>query len=410
LNIPSTSRSTKSPGFWVGVIVFVTLLATLIKLYLAYFTAGSADVAGYVDYVAKIHQFGVRAYYYNGPYNNTFNNPPFMIHALRALDWLATKTHLAFPFWLRFVSTLADVGTFAVMYRVIKRFLPDCKATAVILLLALSPIAIVISGFHGSTASEMVFLLVLSVYLLEDRARVILAGAMFGMALNVKVSALMLAPAILLYLPNWRTRIKFFGATAAVIFIGSLPFLLQEPKIILHDVLGYSSIYGNWGWTSLMSRWYPTPPQFAREPFEVISIHGVFATTAKWLMLLIIAVSSVLMNRRRPKPSLFLQCGLIISVFLVFTPGFGSQYMMWLLPWIVILGLWPTIIYYAAGSIYILVTYACYFAFASASYCPGELFFYPMLVCWLSIIAMLVFYVRAVGQPTARLQETNVNS
>jgi hypothetical protein len=97
LNTPSTSRSTKSPGFWVGVIVFVTLLATLIKLYLAYFTAGSADVAGYVDYVAKIHQFGVRAYYYNGPYNNTFNNPPFMIHALRALDWLATKTHLAFP-------------------------------------------------------------------------------------------------------------------------------------------------------------------------------------------------------------------------------------------------------------------------------------------------------------------------
>jgi Dolichyl-phosphate-mannose-protein mannosyltransferase len=409
LNTPNTVRSDELSRYWLGAIITATLLGTLIKLYFAFFTTGSADVAGYVDYVAKIHQYGVRAYYYIGPANNTFNNPPFMIHALRALDWLATKTHLSFPFCLRLVSTLADVGTIAVMWRVAGNFMPRRSAALLVVLLAVCPIAIVISGFHGSTASEMVFLLVLSVYLLEEKNRVALAGAIFGMALNVKISALMLALAMLLYLPGWRDRAKFAGAAAAVFLIGSLPYLLQEPRIIAKAVLGYSSIYSNWGWTSLMVRWYPEAPQYVREPFEVKGIHGVFASTAKWLILVLILGASFAMNRLKTRPSLFLQCGLIITIFLVLTPGYGSQYVMWLLPWVVILGLRPAIIYYAAGSIYTVITYACYYAFASSP-CAGEVFFYAMIICWVAIILMLGFYVRAIMHPAAQWKQTHANN
>jgi len=408
-------RNNKTPiatssTFWPGAVIVATVVATLIKLYFAYFTAGSADVVGYVDYVANIHQHGAKAYYYNGPFNNTFNNPPFMIHALLALDWLARKTHLAFPFWLRLVSTLADVGTIAVMWRVAANFMPRRTAALVVLLLAICPVAIIISGFHGSTASEMVFLLVLSIYLLEKKPRVGLAGAIFGLALNVKISPLMLALAILLYLPAWRDRVKFFGAATAVFLIGSLPYLFVEPRMIAKAVLGYSSIYGNWGWTSLMSRWYPQPVQYVREPYEVTGIHATFAASAKWLMLAIIIGASFLMNRLKTRPPLFLQCGFIITIFLALTPGFGSQYLMWLLPWIVILGLWPAILYYAAGSIYIVVTYACFFAFASPLYCSGEVLFHPMIICWASVILMLVFYVRAMVYSGAYWKETNANS
>jgi 4-amino-4-deoxy-L-arabinose transferase-like glycosyltransferase len=410
LNQIKQTRTATSSTFWLGAIIVATFLATLIKLYFAYFTAGSADVAGYVDYVANIHQHGVRAYYYNGPFNNTFNNPPFMIHALLALDWLARKTHLAFPFWLRLVSTLADVGTIAVMWRVAAKFMPRRTAALVVLLLALCPIAIVISGFHGSTASEMVFLIVLSIYLLEEKHRVGLAGAAFGLALNVKISPLMLALAIFLYLPAWRARAKFFAAAAAVFLLGSLPYLLMEPRIIAKAVLGYNSIYGNWGWTSLMSRWYPQAVQYVREPFEVTGIHATFATIAKWLMLALIIIASFLMNRLKQRPPLFLQGGFIITIFLVLTPGFGSQYLMWLLPWIVILGLGPAILYYAAGSIYVVVTYACFFAFASPLYCGGEVLFFPMIICWASVIVMLIFYVRAMVYPGAYWKQTNANS
>lgn len=374
-------------------------MATLVKIYLALFTAGSADVVSYLDYVAKIHEFGVRAYYYKGPYNNTFNNPPFMIHALRALDWLATRSGLSFPFWLRFTSTLADLGTIAILFKVVPRFASRQITPLLMIFLAASPIAIVISGYHGSTASEMVFLLVLSVFLLEDRNRVVLAGAAFGMTLNVKVAPLMLALAMFLYLPDLRSRLKFFGVATAVFIVGSLPYLLLEPGIIFKSVSGYSSIYGNWGWTSLMARWYPEAPQFARFPFEVTGIHAVFATVAKWLTLAGITGASVLMNRRKPKPSLFLQCSFIMTIFLVLTPGFGSQYVIWLAPWIVLLGLWPTIVFYTAGSLYTVMVYSCWAYLSALFYCDPGVLFYPTLICWVAVIMILVFHIPAMKRP-----------
>ncbi|MEO8436559.1 MAG: hypothetical protein ABI596_16805 [Pyrinomonadaceae bacterium] len=387
--------NSESTRIWLGPILLATVLATLIKLYLALFTAGSADVAGYVDYVAKIHEFGVKAYYYKGPYNNTFNNPPFMIHVLRGLDWLATITNLPFPFWLRLTSTLADVGTIAVMIKIVPKFTSPARATLLLVLLAACPIAIIISGYHGSTASEMVFLVVLSIYLLGSLNRVWLAGAVFGLALNVKISPLMLALAIFLYLPDLKSRMKFFAATAAVFFVGSLPYLLQEPGIILKDVFGYNSIYGNWGWTSLMVRLYPEAPQFARVPFEVIGIHSLFATIGKWIMLAMIVVASVLMNRQKPKPPMFLQCSFIMTIFLALTPGFGSQYVMWLMPWVVILGLWPTIVYYAAGSLYTLMIYTCWaWSASSLFYCEPGVLFYPTLLCWAAVVSLIVFHLR----------------
>jgi len=385
----------ESPRIWLGPIILATVLATLIKLYLALFTAGSADVAGYVDYVAKIHEFGVKAYYYNGPYNNTFNNPPFMIHVLRALDWLATRSGLPFPFWLRLTSTLADVGTIAVMVQVVPKFTSPARATLLLVLLAACPIAIIISGYHGSTASEMVFLVVLSVYLLGNLNRLWLAAVVFGLALSVKVSPLMLAPALFLYLPDLKSRVKYFGAAAAVFLVGSMPYLLQEPRIIIKDVFGYNSIYGNWGWTSLMVWLYPEAPQFARFPFEVTGIHSVFAAIGKWTMLAIIVVTSVLMNRQKPKPPLFLQCSFIMTIFLALTPGFGSQYVMWLMPWVVILGLWPTIVYYAAGSLYTLMMYTCWAYSASALfYCDPGILFYPALICWAAVLSLIIFHLR----------------
>jgi hypothetical protein len=172
---------------------------------------------------------------------------------------------------------------------------------------------------------------------------------------------------------------------------------LKEPAIIVKQVFGYSSLYGQWGWTSLLVRWYPGAPQFASPPHEVVGIHGAFATVGKWLMLVIIMAVSVWMNRSRSKPPLFLQCGFIIAIFLVLTPGFGSQYVIWLVPWVVVLGLLPTLVFYVGGSLYILTAYACYASGPLSIYCARPAIFYTMLIGWLSIITVLVFYSRSLA-------------
>src|SRR5712692_8510636 len=95
------SRSKNFPSLWLSAMALATIAATLVKLYLALYTSGSADVVGFSDHLNKIREFGVGVYYLKGPFNNPFNSPPFMIHALRGVGWLADKTNLWFPFWLR---------------------------------------------------------------------------------------------------------------------------------------------------------------------------------------------------------------------------------------------------------------------------------------------------------------------
>jgi hypothetical protein len=122
----------------------------------------------------------------------------------------------------------------------------------------------------------------------------------------------MFAPAILLGLPGLRSRLKWLAASTVVWVTLSLPYLAQEPALILRRMLGYSGATGLWGFSLISSR--------------------VYDPVAKWIALL--AASCVpLVTKRR----LFSQCGLIAFLFLLLSPGFGLQYLAWTLPWTVLL-------------------------------------------------------------------------
>jgi hypothetical protein len=90
-----------------------------------------------------------------------------------------------------------------------------------------------------------------------------------------------------------------------------------------------------------------------------------------------------------------------MTIFLALTPGFGSQYVMWLMPWVVVLGLWPTIVYYAAGSLYTLMIYTCWAWSASALfYCDPGVLFYPTLICWVAVLSLIIFHLRTMRNYT----------
>ncbi len=106
---------------WRVSIIVTVCVVTFIKLYLALTTEGSADVIGYADCLAKIREFGgIGAYYVRGPFNNPFNNPPFIICNLKAVDFLARATGLPFGFWLRLPSILADIGSLFIVWRLLE--------------------------------------------------------------------------------------------------------------------------------------------------------------------------------------------------------------------------------------------------------------------------------------------------
>ncbi|HEY0082466.1 MAG TPA: hypothetical protein VGB61_06730 [Pyrinomonadaceae bacterium] len=426
---------------WRVAVAVAAALAFLFKLYLALYTQGTLDAAAFADHLVKIEALGgVGAYRVSGAFNNPFNSPPFIIHFLKALGWLTHSTALPFAFWLRLPCILADACSLLLVWKLLARSpashlhapMPrhntdappnalapsnataprdvpaprECDVPLLLIAFALSPVSIIISGFHGNTDPVMIFFVLLSAYLLETQEgawRVPLAAIAFGLALNIKVAPLIFAPVLWFYLPGMRRRIEYFGLAALVFLCGSLPYLLSDPAVIAQSVFGYASIYGYWGWTQLAATWLPESLRFARPPHDVVGAHALAAAVGKWLMLALIVAAALWQNRRaHRRPPLPLQLGLAAALFLFLTPGFGSQYLSWLAPWVVFLGLRASLAYYIAGGLYLSVSYSCYiYRAAPPFYCVEPLTFSLPLICWASVFAVLICYARLLRQQSA---------
>ena len=366
-------------------LILALIAASLIKLYLAVTTVGSLDAPGFLDHLHKIRELGVGAYRVRGAFNNPFNHPPAMIHVFKLWGWLADSTRLPFQFWVRIPSIAADIGSFFLAAALLRRIWPHRNRFWTMLALALSPTSILVSGYHCNTDAVMIFFTLLSIYLIETDKSSWLAGTAFGLAVCIKIMPLCLAPALVLFIEGTRKRLQLCIAAALTFIICSLPYLAQDPKTILVTVFGYNSVYGHWGWTLLASITFPSPPSYLHRPYEVQGAHAVFAQILKFVMLSLIIAASIWFNHFRNRPSLFLQAGFIVAILLFMTPGFGSQYVLWLVPFVPVLGLRQSILYYSVSTAYLLMLYLCY----ALGACLHPLIVVVLsLNCWLVILML----------------------
>ena len=214
-----------------NLIIFCALAAFALKLLLALRTYGTNDVYAYQAFAVWSHFFGADLY----RVEPAFNHPPSMIHALRILYWLAQTTHLQFSFLLRLAGIVADAGTVWILYRMFEDRLTSVGTT--IALLALAPIQILISGFHGNTDPVMIFFVVLSVWLVS-REQIAAAGVAFGLAMCVKIVPVILIPVLFFALVTWRKRMSFFLSAGALLAAAGSPFLFRQPILVVSQVLG----------------------------------------------------------------------------------------------------------------------------------------------------------------------------
>jgi len=353
---------------WVGLITLAAAIALGLKLWLATGTYGTNDVRSWEQYRDISASAGTLELYRRV---EQFNHPPMTTGLLRLMGWLAATTSIAFPFWLRLPAILADVGALILVAKILTpgsrgRFAGvretlagtrhagsfSCRSRAnfpeaTLTLMAISPISIMVSGFHGNTDPVMIALVLLAVYLLDVRPVIWLGGAALGMSMNVKVVPLVLVPVFFFYLPTWKRRGEFFGTAAVVFGLASLPYIVQDPLLIGRKVLCYGSLYGNWGIARLLR---DAPPPW----------HGLDVTLrqyGRYGIMAVLATVAYLMNRNRTKPSLFTQCGVIIFLFMTISTGFGVQYLAWLVPWVVEVGFWPCLIFYSTTGVFLGLVY-----------------------------------------------------
>jgi len=391
---PDSAGPATLPYRWKAVIFSAALFSFICKVLLAWNTFGTND-----NYAWERFSFWAR-FLGAGVYRATpdFNHPPPMIYVLRLIGWLTDTTGVFFPFWMRLPAILADAGSVWIVWRILASCLHKPSVPWTILLVALSPALILISGFHGNTDSEMIFFVLLSVWLTETGAGGWAAGAALGAAMCIKVLPLIVIPVMFFHRSGYRCRVIFLSSLAATLILAWSPYMLEDPRYIFHQVFGYRSAYGVWGLSWLLLQGTNYSPKW-QSPNRYLNGYGAY------LLFAAIVALSYWINRPIPKnhridvtdakPALFSQVGALLFLFLAATSGFGVQYLAWLVPWTAGLGVAPSAIFLGASGIYLFLVYN-YWAggipwyLADFNY-PREYHSqldYPAVVCWLSVVLL----------------------
>ncbi len=278
------------------------------------------------------------------------------------IPWLmvgAYKLSLLLPLWedprfwfttiLGTVFVLFEVGNFILLYRLARRLLPDPTQVSRVLWLyagLFPPVYAMLGFFDGAALFFILFSLNL---ILQDKMRLSAVTAALGFA--VKLTPILIAGTAAKYLlhkyrPDWR---KIFGAwlVYGLIFAGTallllLPFLLTHPEWLLTSVkatLGRSSWETLWAvWEGyygfgkvLGDRLNPAESAFAVHPASLPWGLISLAFAALYLTLFFRPA-----NFSRPRPVIAFT-GLTITLFLLYSKGYSPQFLVYVLPFIILL-------------------------------------------------------------------------
>jgi hypothetical protein len=299
-------------------VIAAALVALVLKLILAATTYGTNDIVHWFAFLNAVQHEGPIGIY-KFPFSTLLYNHPPLIGYYLELIGAGTHVGLAANFSIRAVSSLADVATAVLVFELLRtrRTLRDATFAGVVV--ASSPILLIVSGYHGNTDPVFTMLVLLSVYLLADRRSPALAGVALALALGVKIVPVVVIPCLLMYgfHRGRSTLFRFVGAFGAVSALFWVPALLGQWSAIRDNVFGYSGINAHeWGLAQLgLTAGNPTWAGWLDGPGRML----VVATCA--------ALPALLVWRR---PDALMQgVAFALAGFLALTPTFGTQYLVW---------------------------------------------------------------------------------
>src|SRR5437773_1630297 len=145
-------------------IIALALVALTLKLAIAYNTIGTNDAVVFYGFAKVLSQHSLEWTYQHSRY---FNHPPLTAYYLRGIYALTEQRWcqdigIHFPFLLRLPGIIADFLVVVVLLRISKI---DIRIpTSALALLAVSPVSLMVSGFHGNSVPVMVLVLVCAVW------------------------------------------------------------------------------------------------------------------------------------------------------------------------------------------------------------------------------------------------------
>jgi Gpi18-like mannosyltransferase len=322
-------------------------------------------------------------------YANTDRHPylPFQMYFMAAASWLGDNTGPHFFSWVRWPNIMADLGITVLIYRSLLRLgRGESEAFWFAFIWAVHPVSIYTSVIHGQFDSVAVFFSLLSWHLARfwrGWTGAALGGAALGIAILDKTWPVILLPALVVAAPELRRRLVF-SATALVVPLVAIGIYQGIFGTTMHlielKVVNYGAVPDRYGFTYAFAHylqgvvpdhWLPYFREHGRDIFLVS----------------VVIVASVVVPRRDTLTS----CVALLATFLVFANGWGSQYLVWIVPFAIMARQRVALAAYSAVATAALLVYY----WGTCGYqCPGRLsntwqywefqWIWPLAMIWLA--------------------------
>ncbi len=358
----SGEASTDSPGSGVAArapaerIAVSALLALAVagivaRLVVIWASNGSNDMPTWTAFAQQLRDSGLWETYRS---NSEFNHPPLMGLMARGLYALASALDVPFRVLFKLPSLLSDLGVMALLWT---WFRPRGQlwAAAAVALFSCNPVSIAITSFHGNTDSLCAGLM-LAAAILHQRGRAFLAGLVLAAAVNVKLIPLILLPGLLILCSSWRAALRLgLGFALGVLPIAAACIVV--PEAFYQNAVRYGSHLNRWGlitWGFEARSDYPALAKLILVDYRHIG---------RFVVLGVVTLFALLGRAARFGAVRFGAIG--FAVFLTLTPGFGIQYMVWIVPLLAAASMRYSAWYALLGGAYTVLVYYSYLV-------PGE--------------------------------------
>jgi len=323
-------------------------LAAILKLGLMAWTEGTVDLFLFRSFGRLAAAEGWEGVGRTSAY---WNHPPpiwFLSGAVWALD---AGQGIPFGWVWRLMAVLADL---ALVVGLLWWSAREDRVAPGVLVLAASPLSILVSGYHGNTDAILAAFLVAACVVAGLRERGAWgAGVLVGLALWVKVAAVL--PAALLtvwfFRCGRRSLAWFCIAGALTVAIGWFPLVFAPLRVALQSVGYAGSMSGTWGFTFLMEALGGAT--FASGP-EGAGAAGV-VQFLKWAAAAVFLLSGVHVLRRGGSPVEAVAVGWCGLLFLA--PSAGVQYSIWVQPFLLLAAVRTGVVFAVAATLWAAAFY-----------------------------------------------------
>ena len=324
-----------------ALVFYAGLVAFALKIILSASTFGTNDVVSWAQFMTYVYDFDSVSIYREMP---LYNHPPLVSGYLWILGGVAGEESLLFPFLLRLPGILADCGSLWFVWKLTDVYFADRRALWVTLTFALSPTLILVSGFHGNSDPVFLFFVLFSIYMLVVKRNLFVAGMLFGLSVNIKIVPLILLPAFFFVTGRMEEKLRFFGALALALIAGYGYHLSQEFQYLIRNIFFYRGWQGSWGIAKVLDSY----PEFGTLVMEIAIIS----------MMALVGWRVAHVDEGRQRDHKVLEAfSMTLLATLVFAPGFGVQYLAWLVPAFCFVGPLAAIGYSLSSGLLLLIVY-----------------------------------------------------